>query len=97
MRLRTIWLYCDLFTAAESDSLALQNIPADLQDLFMERPSKFDRKLEPDHRAELFMEWVEEHPAEVQAWQAERFELSDFELARMEREAFEEQREAVPF
>lgn len=82
------------YSKAESDSLAAQNVDAELVDLFYELRQQFPYDLEPDARAELFGEWVEEHPDEVTAWRAERFEDIDYGA---EYERFAAEREAVPF
>jgi hypothetical protein len=70
------------YTKAESDSLAIHNIPAEFVDLFQELSHNYPVSLQPDHRAELFMEWVEEHPEQVRDYQAERFDVPDVEYAR---------------
>lgn len=62
------------YSKAESDNLALQNIDPDLRDLFMETSSQWTRDVEPDQRAELFMEWVHESPEHVADWKRRTFE-----------------------
>lgn len=61
------------YSKKESNSLALHNVPDHLSELFEELADQFPYDREPDARAELFLEWVEEHPDEVVAWQAERY------------------------
>lgn len=54
---------------------------ADRRTVFQELSHNFPIKLQPDHRAELFLEWVEEHPAEVGQWKVERGESRDQDYA----------------
>lgn len=61
------------YSRAESDSLALHNVPRALHDLFLEESKRFALSLEPDARAEAFGEWVEEHPEEIAAWRAREY------------------------
>lgn len=63
-------------TKAESDSLAEHNIDPALLGVWREIRGQFPYELAPDHRAELFGEWAEEHPAEIGAWYAEQAERS---------------------
>lgn len=81
------------YSAAESDSLAEHSVPPELVGLWQEHKAKFSRELEPDHRAELFQEWVEEHPRELVRWQSEQAESIDYGAAY----AAYQQEEAVPF
>jgi hypothetical protein len=69
------------YSAAESDSLAEHNVDRKYLELWREMASNFPRNLAPDHRAELFGEWVEEHPDEIRAWQVEKFEVSPEDYA----------------
>jgi len=70
------------YSKAESDSLTIHNLPKEHVELFQELAHNFPITLAPDHRAELFLEWVEEHPDEVRAFQAERYHVTDDALAK---------------
>lgn len=83
------------YSAAESDSLAEHSVPRKLVGLWRKHKAKFSRSLEPDHRAELFQEWVEEHPRELIAWQSEQAETIDYGAAYAAYSG--EQEEAIPF
>jgi hypothetical protein len=78
------------YSKAESDSLAIHSIPDHLVSLFQELAHNFPVSLQPDHRAELFMEWVEAHPEAVAQAQAETLP-TDAELAAAELAAHEAQ------
>lgn len=86
------------YSAAEHDSLTEQNIDRAYVDLWRELKANFPRTVTPDNRAELFGEWIEEHPDEVTAWRAERFESTAEEYAAAyEAHAAGRQQEAPPF
>jgi len=77
---------------AENDSLAEHNIDPGLVGVWRQVKKQFPYHLAPDHRAELFGEWVEENQERVAEMKAEQFEGIDW--GKLEREAYEE---AVPF
>jgi hypothetical protein len=84
------------YTAAESDSLAEQNIPPELLPAWRQYRRRFGLDLQPDARAEAFLEFVEESP-EVAAEAIEAALPSDAQLARAYARSHAEQAEAVPF
>jgi len=69
---------------AESDSLAEHNIDPRHVDLWREVRHLFPYADAPDKRAELFGEWLEEHPQEVYAWEQERYGDQDLSEAEAE-------------
>jgi len=69
------------YSAAEHDSLTEHNVSEQYVELWRELKQNFPRTVTPDHRAELFAEWIEEHPQEVTAWRAERYEVSPEQYA----------------
>lgn len=90
------------YSAAEHDSLTEHNIPKRYVELWKELANNFPRTVTPDNRAELFMEWIEEHPNEVTAWQTERYDATPEEYAAAYEAHISEQLgreyvEAVPF
>jgi len=90
------------YSAAEHDSLTEHNVPKKYVELWRELANNFPRTVTPDHRAELFMEWIEEHPEEVTAWRSERYESTPEEYAaayeaHLSEQAGAELAEAVPF
>jgi len=65
----------------ERDERAQYNIPSEYHGLWNKLKNQF--KGTPDERAEQFMEYIEEHPYENDAWLQEN---ADREIAQMERE-----------
>lgn len=63
---------------AESDSLAEHNVEPRHVKLWREVRHLFPYADAPDKRAELFGEWLEEHPSEVYAWEQAREEETDY-------------------
>lgn len=63
---------------SESDSLASHNVPPHLLEVWRKTRHMFSYTLEPDHRAELFAEWVAEHPDEVAAMRSGAAEELDW-------------------
>lgn len=61
----------------ESDSLASHSIPDELLTLWEKERHRFPYDLSPDRRAEMFMEWTEEHPDEVTESLADAFDDFD--------------------
>ena len=55
-------------TAEENDSLARQNIDPDWWDTWEEQRTQYSYDFPPDHRAELFNEYVETDEAQVERW-----------------------------
>jgi hypothetical protein len=66
-------------TAEENDSLAEHSIAREHLELWRETRHRFAYDLPPDHRAELFGEWLEEHPTESVRLLAERAESIDWD------------------
>lgn len=77
---------------SESDSLAAHNVAPHLLAVWRKTRHLFSYKLEPDHRAELFSEWVQSHPDEVAAMRTGAAEELDFEALEAAH-----YKEAVPF
>jgi hypothetical protein len=85
-------------SVAESDSLAAHNIPEELLPIWRSERRRYDYALSPDARAEQFLEWVESEPDEVRARLMEHWQLSDLQLAKAERAAYDDRgEEEVPF
>ena len=83
-------------TASENDSLAEHNVEPQYLDAWREVRTQFSYDFAPDHRTELFAEWLQEGGA--REWQAYEAELAeDVDWDRQEREHHEQQQEAVPF
>lgn len=71
------------YSAAEHDEFTEQNIEPELVGLFREVKRQFPRNVSPGRRAEMFHEWVEEHPTEVLEYKA-TLVLSDEDYAAAE-------------
>jgi hypothetical protein len=84
-------------SVAESDSLAAHNIPDELLPIWRSERRHYDYALAPDARAEQFLEWVEANEDEVRQRLIDTFELSDRQLAKAERAAYDGREEEVPF
>jgi len=87
-------------SVTESDSLAAHNIPEALLPIWRSERRHYDYALAPDARAEQFLEWAESEPDEVRARLMEHWQLSDRQLAKAERAAYDERdhgEEEVPF
>ena len=92
------------YSAAESDSLAESNIEDQYLGLWRKNKDLFPRSLEPDHRAEVFMEWIQEHPEAIsEHWASLQDEQTDDQLAKAyalylhEEELTQQYADAVPF
>ena len=92
------------YSQAESDSIALHNVPADLHALFRKTRTQWPYTMQPDRRAELFMEYVNKEPEEVLSWRIEHESKKPLAYARdyekhlrEHGQWIEELEEAVPF
>lgn len=74
----------------EKDDFTEQNIPPEHLALWRKLKNQF--KGTPHERAEAFMEYVEEHPGESDAWLQQN---ADKEIAKLQREQEKERREQV--
>lgn len=76
------------YSRSESDSLAAHNVAPHLLEVWRKTRHMFSYQLQPDHRAELFSEWVQSHPDQVAAMRTEAAEETDW--AAMEAEYYKE-------
>lgn len=92
------------YSQVESDSIALHNIPSELHALFRKTRKQWSYTMQPDRRAEAFLQYVQKEPAEVMAWRVEHESKKPLAYARdyekhlrARGEWLEELEEAVPF
>lgn len=71
----------------ESDSIARGNLDPGLWNLWEKEKRNFSYELEPDRRAEQFLEWVEAHPSRLYEEAESRMQREIAELERQQREA----------
>jgi hypothetical protein len=81
------------YSRAESDDLARADLEArrpELAGLWDKHKRQITYDLQPDYRAERFIEWVRETPEALAEYQLEQERIGEKALAKAERKAFED-------
>jgi len=75
---------------SESDDMALHSLEPEFHDLWKKHHREITYDLQPDMRAERFMEWVRENPDRMEEMQYQRLEAGEKEIVKAERKHFED-------